>query len=62
MNSGYSKTSDSHRLLLNLSDKIDFKRIDKDVTLSNRSICYIHGKIHEKRSYKNNEFKISAPT
>ena len=29
MNSGNSKTSDPHRLVLNLADKIDFKRIDK---------------------------------
>ena len=29
MNSGNSKTSDPHRLLLNLSDKIDLKRKNK---------------------------------
>ena len=29
MNSGNSKTSDPHRLLLNLSDKINLKRKDK---------------------------------
>ena len=29
MNSGYSKTSDPHRLLLNLSDKIYLKGSDK---------------------------------
>ena len=40
MNSENSKTSDSHRLLLNLSDKIDLKRSDKYVVLSNLSICY----------------------
>ena len=33
MNSENSKTSDSHRLLLNLSDKINLKRNDKYVTL-----------------------------
>ena len=32
-NSGNSKTSDTHRLLLNLSDKINLKRIDKYVAL-----------------------------
>ena len=32
------KISDSHRPLLKLSDKIDVKRKDKDVALSNFSI------------------------
>ena len=40
MNSENSKTSDSHRLLLNLSDKIDLKRGDKYVVLLNLNICY----------------------
>ena len=39
-NSKNSKTSDSHRLLLNLSDKINLKRSDKYVALSNLSIYY----------------------
>ena len=34
MNSKNSKTSDSHRLLHNLSDKINLKRSDKYVALS----------------------------
>ena len=34
MNSGKSKTSELHRLLLNLSDKINLKRKDKYVLLS----------------------------
>ena len=38
MNSENSKTSDPHRLLLNLSDKINLKRRDKYVALSNLSI------------------------
>ena len=38
MNSGNSNASDRHRLLLNLSDKINLKRSDKYVALSNRSI------------------------
>ena len=33
MNSENSKTSDPHRLLLNLSDKISLKRKDNDVAL-----------------------------
>ena len=40
MNSKNSKTSDPHRLLLILPDKIDSKRSDKHVALSNLSICY----------------------
>ena len=41
MNSANSKTSDLHRLLLNLSDKINLKRSDKYVALSNlHIICY----------------------
>ena len=39
-----SKTSDHHRLLLDLLDKINLKRSDKYVALSNLSIYY-NGKI-----------------
>ena len=38
MNSENSKTSDSHRLLLNLTDKIDLRRKDKYIALSNLNI------------------------
>ena len=40
MDSENSKTSDPHRLLVNLSDKINLKRSDKYVALSNPSIYY----------------------
>ena len=40
MNSENSKTSDTHRLLLNLLEKINSKRSDKYVALSNLSIYY----------------------
>ena len=40
MNSKNSMTSDPHRLLLNLTDKINLKRSDKYVALSNLSIYY----------------------
>ena len=40
MNSGNSKTSDPHRLLLNLPDKIDLRTSDKYVVLSYLSIYY----------------------
>ena len=39
INSKNSKTSDPHRLLLNLEDKINFKS-DKYVVLSSLSIYY----------------------
>ena len=38
MNSENSKTSDPHRLLLNLLNKINLKRSDKYVDLSSLSI------------------------
>ena len=40
MNSEKSKTSDPHRLLLNLTDKIDMRRKDKYFALSNLSVYY----------------------
>ena len=40
MNSDNSKTSDPHRLLPNISDQINLKRIDKYVALLNLSIYY----------------------
>ena len=60
MNSGKSKTSDPHRLLLNLLDKINLNRSNKYFALSNLSIYYTWKNI--KKSYKNNLFKLSAPT
>ena len=49
-NSENSKTFDPHRLLFNPLDKINLKRKDKYVALSNLSIYYTWGNI--KRSYK----------
>ena len=60
MNSENSKTSDLHRLLLSLSNKINLKRSDKYVALSDLSIHDIWQNI--KKSYKNNKLKIIAPT
>ena len=60
MNSENSKTSDPHRALFNLKDKINLNRSDKYVALSNLSIYYTWKNI--KKSYKNNKLKISAPT
>ena len=44
MNSKNSNTSDPHTLLLNLTDKIDLRRKDKCIALSNLNIYY-NGKI-----------------
>ena len=60
MNSENSKISDPHRLLLNLTDKLNLKRNDKYVALSNLSNYQTQK--NTKKSYKNNKFKISAPT
>ena len=57
MNSKNSKTSYPHRLLLNLTDKIDLRRKDKYIALSNLSIYYTNN-THIELSYKNNKFKI----
>ena len=40
MNSENSKTSKPHVLILNITDKIDLKRGEKRITLSNLSIYY----------------------
>ena len=59
MNSKNSETSDPHRLLLNLTDKIDLKKKGKYIAISNLSIYYTCKNI--KKPYKNNTFKISTP-
>ena len=59
MNSKNSKTSDPHTLFLNITDKINLKRIGKYIALSNLSMYYTWKNI--KKSYKN-KFKISAQT
>ena len=56
MSSKKSKTSDSHRLLLNRTEKINLKRSDKYVALWSFSIYYTWKNI--KKSYKGNIFKI----
>ena len=60
MNSENSKTTDPHRLLLNLTGKINLKESDKYVALSNLNICYTWK--NKKKSCKSNKFKISTPT
>ena len=60
INSKNSKKFDPHRLLLNISEKFYLKRSDKYVALSNLTINYTQKNI--KKSYKNDKFKITAPT
>ena len=47
-----SKTSDLHRLLLNLTDEINLKRSDKYVALSNLSICYTWENVKKSLKYQ----------
>ena len=60
MNSENSKTSEPHVLILKLTDKLDLRRGEKIIALSNLSIYYTWKNI--KSSCNNNKFKISAPT
>ena len=60
MNSENSRTSKYHVLVLKLTDKLDLRRGQKSVALSNHSFYYTWKNI--KRSYNYNKFKISAPT
>ena len=60
MNSENSRTSEYHVLVLKLADKLDLKRGQKSVALSNLSIYYTWKNI--KSSYNNNKFKMSAFT
>ena len=58
MNSKNSRTPEYYVSTLKLTDKLDLRRGQKTVTLSNLSIYYTW----KKSSYNNNKFKISAPT
>ena len=60
MNSENSRTSKYHVLTVKLTDRLDLRRGQKTVALSNLSIYYTWKNI--KSSYNNNKFKISAPT
>ena len=59
MNSGNSKIPEYQVLVLKLNDKLDLRRGQKSVALSNLSIYYTWKNI--KSSYNDNKFKISAP-
>ena len=55
-----SRTSEYHVLVLKLTNKLDLRRGQKTVALTNLSIYYTWKNM--KSSYNNNKFKISAPT
>ena len=55
-----SKTNEPHRFKLDLTDKRNLKNPNKNMALANLSIYYTWKNI--KSEYKNNKFKISAPT
>ena len=58
MNSGNIETSDPYRLLLNLLDKINLKRSDKYVVLSNRSIYYTWNSIKKYKKIMNLKYQL----
>ena len=60
MNSENSKTSKPHVLTLKLTNKLDLRIGEKVIALSNFSIYYAWKNIES--WYRNNTFKISAPT
>ena len=60
MNSKNSKTSKPHVLILKFTDKLDLRRSENRIALSNLSIYYTWKNI--KSSYNDSKFKISAPT
>ena len=51
---------ETYILILKLTDKLDLRRGEKIIALSNLSIYYTWKNI--KSSYKNNKFRISAQT
>ena len=59
MNTGNSKTNESHRFKLDLADKLNLKNPKKNMALGNLSNYYTWKNI--KSQYNNNKFKISAP-
>ena len=67
INNGYyiyefenSKTLETYILILKLTGKLDLRKGEKIIALSNLSIYYTWKNI--KSSYKNNKFRIAAQT
>ena len=60
MSTENSKTSEPHRFKLDLTDKLNLKNPNKNMTLANFSICQTWKNI--KSECNSNTFKISPPT
>ena len=60
MNTLNSKTNESNKFFLQLTDKLNFKNTNKNMALANLSIYYTWKNINSE--YNSNKFKISAPT
>ena len=60
MNTENSKTNETHRLKLDLADKLNLKNPNNNMALANLSIYHTWKNI--KSEYNNNNFKVSAPT
>ena len=60
MNTENSKISEPRRFKLDLTDKLNLKNPNKNMTLANLSIYYTWRNI--KSEYNDNKFKICPPT
>ena len=60
MNTQNNKTNELHNFILNLSQRLDLRSSNKDITFQNLSIYYTCKNI--RKQYKNNKLKIIAPT
>ena len=58
INTENSKTNEPHRFRLSLADKLNHKKLNKNIVLGNLSIYCTRKNI--KSAYNNNKFKISA--
>ena len=61
LNTENTKTNESHKFVLNLSQSLDLKSSNKCVALQNLSIYYTWENM-KKKQYKINNLKIIAPT
>ena len=60
MNTENSKTSESHKFVLNLSQKLDLRSSDKHVALQNLPVYCTWKNV--RKQYEKNKLKIIAPT
>ena len=57
---GNSKTNETHKFVLNLSQKLDLRSSNKNVPLQNLFIYYMWKNIRQ--HYKNNKLKVITST